>query len=181
MNAIDEHEQAILRARARRLSQVRGRARAQATGATIVVVGVGKERFGIDSRAMRGVVPAPPITALPHLPEWMPGLVLVRGDVLCTISVARWLGIADGEGERYLAILDCERGALGLLVDCVLGFSTVGDDELAASFAARAGEGGARPIRGVTNELVAILDVEAIAAEASLGAASLPPRRVAGS
>lgn len=127
---------------------------------TVALVGVGTEVFGVPVDGMHEIVRTPPITPLPSLPAWLPGIVQIRGEVLSAVHLGKWLGIEESGPAHYLVVLAGFEVPLGLLVSSVCGFRDVYQDELATGL--REGEHGRRPVSLTTRDLVSILDLPAL-------------------
>jgi purine-binding chemotaxis protein CheW len=152
--------EAILEKRAEALAQAPTERAERKLSCTVALVGVGGEIFGVPVSGMQEVVRAPALTPLPGLPPWLPGIVQIRGEVLSAVSLAKWLGIERGGEEGYLVVLAGFEVSVGLLVDSVLGFRDVYEDELAGGLGE--GERGRRPVSQTTRDLVSILDLAAL-------------------
>lgn len=159
--AISEAQyQAILERRARALAQVPPALGERRLIDTVALVGIGAEVFGVPVDGVREIVRTPPITPLPSLPAWLPGIVQIRGEILNAVHLARWLGIEERGPGPYLVVLAGGEVPCGLLVSSVLGFRQVYADELATEL--RAGDQGRRPISHTTLDLVSLLDHAAL-------------------
>lgn len=153
-------DEAVLERRARQLAAVPEKQADRRIAARVAVVAVGEERFGIPVDGLRGILRAPPIAQLPGMPEWLPGIVQVRGELMSVLDLGRWFQVTGrGAEPTFLAVVEGSRGALGLLVESVEGFREVGEDEIAQKLTAAPRAVG-RPIRATTRDLVTLLDIE---------------------
>ncbi|MCP4660962.1 MAG: chemotaxis protein CheW [bacterium] len=152
-------DEVLLERRARQLAAVPEKQIDRRVAATVAVVAVGKERFGIPVDGLRGILKAPPIAHLPGMPEWLPGIVQVRGELISALDLGRWFQVAGPAEPAFLAVVEGSRGALGLLVESVEGFREVEEEEIAQKLTAAPRAAG-RPIRATTRDLVTLLDVE---------------------
>jgi purine-binding chemotaxis protein CheW len=162
----DRKTEEILEARARRLaaappSQVKRRLMARVT-----VVGVGAESFGIPIEGVRTIVTAPPVAPLPDLPPWLPGVVQIRGQILGTVHLARWFGIPSDKEPAYLVVLDGLGVEMGLLINGVVGFKEIFDDDIASGLSDERSL--QRPIFGTTRDLVSLIDLKRLASSPDL-------------
>ena len=68
------------------------------------------------------IVRRPPLTPLPGLPAWLPGLAVVRGRLFSVVDLGRWLGVtaASDPEPGYLTLLEAagsdEYGGFGAVV-----------------------------------------------------------------
>lgn len=145
----------ILQRRAVRLAATKGGDVLRRVDVQVALVGVGSQRVGIPTGDVRELVPLPDVTPLPELPPWLLGIAQVRGELLGVVDLASILG-ASGERPSVLVVVEGTGGPLGLAVQSVLGFRDVYEDELSDEL----GMDPQRPIRAMTRDLVALLDVE---------------------
>jgi purine-binding chemotaxis protein CheW len=138
----------------------------QATG--MVVLGVGEERYGVDIRDVQEVEPLDAITAIPGTPPFWAGIVNLRGSMFPVLDLERYLGLPVSEGAKDPKVALVARHGLtvGLLVDEVAEIREVRASEIGPPVA----EGSSRPgaVRGVTSDLLSILDLEVLLADPAL-------------
>lgn len=85
---------------------------------------VSGQRFGIDIGRVKETIERSPITRLPLVPDFVAGLINLRGDVVAVIDLARLLNLAPAadHAARILVLRATAQGRpplLGLLVDRV--------------------------------------------------------------
>lgn len=144
----------ILRERARKTADRTGLHVARPVRVQAVVVRVGEEQLAIPSTGVREIRVMPRVTAVPGTPAFILGMIYDRGELVSVVDVARWLGIPRSGALPYVALLRAPRGFLGMGVDEVVGFRAIHEDEMT-----HADERSARPVAGMTQDLVAVLDV----------------------
>lgn len=167
MIELDEKTRTLLRLRASELAK-RGQVEERRTmGEPVAVVLVGGERMGLPVSRLHSVIRVPPITEVPGLPRWMPGLVQVRGTLFTVVDISRWLGLPQRTTPAYLAMLEESRRSLGVLVEGVAGVREIFADEIAEQRGA-GDANGAVPIQYTTRDLVAVLDIERLFAATDL-------------
>ncbi len=153
------------------------RARALATPPTpdevvesrpLVVVTVGNERYGIDVANVEEIRPLFELVAVPGTPVAWAGLVNLRGTVVPVLDLRARLGI-DGSppAAAHLVVVGDQGHVVALLVDDAAEIARVALGELDTSMTERS-RGGAEIIRGVTADLLSVLDVGALLADPSL-------------
>lgn len=90
--------------------------------------------FAVTLRQVREVFPAPEIAPAVRAPEFMAGIVRVRGHSLGVIDLGRRLGIVSpGPGtasRRHVMILKCGKVLFGALADQVLDIYTVNEADI---------------------------------------------------
>ena len=85
----------------------------------IVGFRVGNETYGVPITALHEIVRVPEITAVPDAPEYMEGVINLRGKIVSVIDLRKRFGIKDTSSSRRNRILVVEfNGRLsGLIVD----------------------------------------------------------------
>jgi purine-binding chemotaxis protein CheW len=85
----------------------------------IVGFRVGNETYGVPITALHEIVRVPEITAVPDAPEYMEGVINLRGKIVSVIDLRKRFGIKDASPSRRNRILVVEfNGRLsGLIVD----------------------------------------------------------------
>ena len=58
---------------------------------------VGREEFGVDVQKVEGVISPVDITKMPRSPEFVEGIINLRGQIVAVVDLARRLGI---EGSK---------------------------------------------------------------------------------
>lgn len=87
----------------------------------LVVFAIGNEEFGVDISQVREIVRLIPITYLPKAPDFIEGVVNLRGQVVAVIDLAKRLSIPSqprGENTRII-IVEIEGLTMGMIVDSV--------------------------------------------------------------
>jgi purine-binding chemotaxis protein CheW len=134
---------------------------------TMLALALGSERYGVEAQHVEKVAPLPPVALLPGAPPPWLGLVNVRGSVRPLLSLRRYLGLGpDPPGPAGALVLLNARGLkVAALVDGIQGVERLPKVDLAAPV----GGSGAHPVvRGVTGELLTVLDVDAMLADPGL-------------
>ncbi len=129
---------------------------------------LGTETYGIDIllvQEIRGYTPATPV---PNSPEWIRGVMNLRGTIVPVVDLRRRLGLAPIESSRFTVIIVVNVGTktLGLVVDSVAEVLTIGDEiqpvpDLDEAHANRVAKG----IAHVDEKLVLLLDLDRLFAE----------------
>jgi purine-binding chemotaxis protein CheW len=88
----------------------------------LCVFRVGEEEYAIDLRRMREILQPLPITPVPRAPEFVEGVVNLRGEVIPVVDVRKRLGLGVRTGERHkVLVVNVAGRVLGLVVDAVSG------------------------------------------------------------
>ncbi len=85
----------------------------------IVGFRIGRETFGVPISLVHEIVRVPEITAVPDAPEYMEGVINLRGKIVSVIDLRKRLGVGEAVHSRRNRILVVEhKGRLsGLIVD----------------------------------------------------------------
>ena len=130
--------------------------------ARVLVVTVGQEHFGVPVNWLKEMIPVPPITPLPGLPPWMPGVANARSGVVSVVDLGRWFGIAGTRATpTHLVLVEGAPGLLALGVEGGGALRDIHDDEVAPSLAEQQFSSDL-PIRATTNDLLTVLDLQAL-------------------
>jgi purine-binding chemotaxis protein CheW len=152
---------------------MRERARAMArpieevveTGAQLVIVEfrLAKERYAIEQKHVREVSRVSELTTLPGTPGFVVGIINVRGQLLCVIDMKKFFDLPDEGITDLHAVIIVKVGQieLGILADIVVGVRSIPASSLQGALATLTGIR-AEYLKGVSDEHVAVLDVERI-------------------
>ena len=86
---------------------------------SFVVLSLATETFAVEIHKVREIIRVPKITWVPGTPDFVTGIINLRGSVLPVIDLAAVLSLppwSDSSQSRII-IVDTERFAVGLLVD----------------------------------------------------------------
>jgi purine-binding chemotaxis protein CheW len=87
----------------------------------LVVFNVGDEEFGVDISQVREIVRLLEITYMPKAPEFIEGVVNLRGQIVAIIDLAKRLGISSrprGDTTRII-VIEIGENTVGMVVDSV--------------------------------------------------------------
>jgi purine-binding chemotaxis protein CheW len=132
----------------------------------VLLVAVGKERYAFGLGHVLSIERVTELTPLPGVPDFWSGIANIHGTLYAVLDLGRYLGIAtEAFGAEQMLVLATGGGIeVGLLVDEVSDVSWLRADEIDP--APSAGRG--RVLQGVTRELVALLDVQALLSDRDL-------------
>lgn len=125
---------------------------------------VGEQAFCIDITSVLEIRGWTPTTPLPKAPDYMKGVVNLRGVVLPIIDLAARLGLPTKEPSARHAIMVVKCGArtVGLLVEAVSDIVELDDSTRQETPEMGDGAGGASVIAGifaVDGEMISLLDL----------------------
>jgi purine-binding chemotaxis protein CheW len=139
----------------------------------LVLFAVAGSMYGVPQALVTEVARVPAITAVPHVPGWVRGVVNLRGDVFSVIDLRAFLGLdttSPHTGRLIVVRLIDEDFSTGLLVDGVEQIASVPDDDIRPPSGPL--EGALAPfLTGVSeagDRLVAVLDLERLLRSADI-------------
>lgn len=135
--------------------------------AGLIVLAIGDERYGADMVAVQEIEPLQRLTPLPGTPAHWAGVVNLRGDMYPVLDLRRYLGLSGTVADDPKVALVCDDGlSIGLMVDDVEEVRHVPVGDISPPVA----HGGARAevVRGVTSDMLSVLDLHALVCDQSL-------------
>lgn len=129
---------------------------------------IADELFGVDILMVQEIIRSAPITAVPNSPEFVEGVINLRGDIIPVIDLRKRLNLFSDQSERiktWILILDIGGRVSGFIVDMVTEVLKIdeGDIELAPEIIVAGLE--SQYIRGVVDidgDLLILLDFNRI-------------------
>lgn len=98
---------------------------------------LGNELYGIDIMSVKEIVRIQPIRPIPNSPNYMVGILNLRGEIIPIIDLHRRFNIDFADGEEELdelesgfIIVDIEGNKLGIIIDKVSRVITVSTAEI---------------------------------------------------
>jgi chemotaxis signal transduction protein len=134
----------------------------------MVVLVVGDERYGVEVQDVQEIEPLDKVTPIPGTPAFWTGVVNLRGSMYAVLDIERYLGLPSSGGVENPKVALVSRGGLsvGLLVDEVAEIRKVRGSEIGPPVAD--GSSKAEVVRGVTPDMLSVLDLEALLADPAL-------------
>ncbi|MCM1325447.1 MAG: chemotaxis protein CheW [Bacteroidales bacterium] len=135
-----------------------------------IVIRLGEEQYGIDIRYIDNIVRMQSITRIPKMPNYLRGVINLRGEVIPVISLRLKMDLPEDEITRVTRIIIIKtetEGNTGVLVDEVREVVTLSEDEI-ERVSRESKDGKTNFINGVgkhNNELISLLDLSSIALE----------------
>jgi purine-binding chemotaxis protein CheW len=130
---------------------------------------VGHMLLGIDIRVVQEINRQSEITQVPHAPEYVRGVINLRGDVATVVDLRTILGLPKSDNSRQTRnLIVHHRGeSIGLLVDRISDILTLSGDEIGPPPTNVDGVDG-RLMSGVCtldSEIVVLLDIDEVLSE----------------
>lgn len=135
-----------------------------------IVIRLGEEQFGIDIRYIDNIVKMQNITRVPKVPDYLKGVINLRGEVIPVMSLRMKMGLPEDEYVRSTRIIILkleQQGNVGIIVDEVKEVVTLESTQVdKMSYDSK--EGAVNFINGVgkrNGELISLLDLNSITLE----------------
>ena len=149
----------------------------------IVGFKVGRETYGVPIKSLHEIVRVPEITAVPDAPDYLEGVINLRGKIVSVMDLRKRFGEKQATVRKQNRILVVEYGGrlAGLIVDSASEVLKIPADAVEAPPAVFQ-EGGLNCVTGlgkVAGRLVVLLDMSKLLAPASLQVTSEPGEKKA--
>ena len=124
---------------------------------------LGKETYGIDIKHVIEIIGIQQITEVPQLPEYIRGIINLRGQVLSVIDIRRFfdLPVKGLSNLNRVLVIETPEMEVGMLADAILGVRLIPPNQIQPTLPTLTGIR-AQYLKGVTNEGLVILDVKKI-------------------
>lgn len=125
------------------------------------------EEYGVEVLTVREIIRMIPITHMPNTPNYVEGIINLRGKVIPVISMRKKFGLMESENNTHTRIMVMVIGGelTGFIVDGVSEVIRVSASEIQPSPAAVSGSMDQDFVSGVINRaerLLVVLDLEKI-------------------
>jgi len=90
------------------------------------------EEYGVEVLKVREIIRMPSITKMPNTPDYVEGIINLRGKVIPIISMRRRFGLpeSDHDGHTRIMVMDVAGGLTGFIVDGVSEVIRIHSDEI---------------------------------------------------
>jgi purine-binding chemotaxis protein CheW len=149
----------ILKERARDLARAPEEAGGGEERLTVVEFMLAHERYALELAYIREVYPLKELTPLPGTPDFVMGIVNVRGQILSIIDIGRFFELPQKglTNLNQVIILKSDDMEFGILADEILGTRSIPQSAIQPSLPTLTGIRAAY-LKGVTGDRVVILD-----------------------
>lgn len=93
---------------------------------------IGKEDFGIAIEKVVEILNTQKVYSLPELPDFLSGVITVRGEVVPLLDLRKRFGITAAEARELIIIVRHEVEKIGLLVDEIQEIISLNSSEIMA-------------------------------------------------
>ena len=138
-----------------------------------IVVKIGSEHYGINISLVDNIVRMQKITRVPKVPDYYPGIINLRGEIVPVMSARIKMGLGEDviTNQSRIIILKLElQGLVGIVVDAVREVITLGESEIDRT-AQNSRKQDTTFINGIGkngDELISIFDINSIVDEVSV-------------
>lgn len=99
----------------------------------LVLIALGSEVYGLDVHHVREMGPIQRITRVPRVPDWLVGVVNLRGRIVSVLDIQRFFGLARGSDEqpgipqesKYLVVAESAGMQVALIVDRIIAVERI--------------------------------------------------------
>jgi purine-binding chemotaxis protein CheW len=135
----------------------------------LVAFRVGHEEFGVDVKKVEGVISLVDITRMPRAPQFVEGIINLRGQIIAVVDLASRLEIETGDRgpATRIVVVEAQDVKVGLIVDSPEVIN-INQEDIEASPALAGGDVESSFIKGVVklgDRLLILLDVDRVLSE----------------
>ncbi|HEY9580483.1 MAG TPA: chemotaxis protein CheW [Rhizorhapis sp.] len=135
----------------------------------LITFQIGEQFLGVDIMAIREIRAWSPTTLLPHVPDYVRGVINLRGNVLPVIDLAARLGwgLTEPTGRHVIIVVRIDEQLHGLIVDAVNDIVTVDDEAMQAppSLSTDSASAFLKGLVAVEDRMVMVLSLDNLAAD----------------
>lgn len=132
--------------------------------AQVVTFSLAGEEFGVPILEVREIIRMTPITPVPRAPEFVEGVINLRGQIIPVVDLRKRFGITAAEvgAHTRIIVIEVNDNVLGLIVDAVDEVLRIPADTIAPPPALVAGGIGSEYIRGIShfnNKMIILIEM----------------------
>lgn len=135
----------------------------------LITFQIGEQFLGVDIMAIREIRAWSPSTLLPHVPDYVRGVINLRGNVLPVVDLAARLGwgLTEPTGRHVIIVVRIAEQLHGLIVDAVNDIVTVDDEAMQAppSLSTDSASAFLKGLVAVEDRMVMVLSLDNLAAD----------------
>ncbi len=95
---------------------------------------IGKEQFGVDILMVQEIIRSTPITAVPNSPDFIEGVINLRGSIIPVIDLRKRLRLrkpqSDQKSDMWILIINVDDRTTGFIVDSVSKVLKINSDTI---------------------------------------------------
>ncbi|GAB4287177.1 MAG: hypothetical protein Kow0092_40300 [Deferrisomatales bacterium] len=146
---------------------------------------IGGELYGFEILKVQEIIGNAPTTPVPRSPEFVRGVINLRGAVIPVVDLRAKFGLAPAEDGPTTCIVVVRvpwarnQAAMGILVDDVPEVKLLGEGQVepAPEFASGVAADYLVGVGKLADRMVMLLDIDRVLSEVAVGPAEVPPRR----
>ena len=124
-----------------------------------------EEEYGVDVLKVREIIRMPAITRVPNTPDYVVGVINLRGKVIPIMSIRRRFGLSEAEHDKStrIMVMDVDGELMGFIVDSVSEVIRISQHEIQPTPPVATGGIDQDCMSGVVNQperLLILLDLE---------------------
>ena len=139
----------------------------------LVTFKIAEEEFGVDILKVQEIIRMMPITKVPNSPDFVEGVINLRGKVIPVIDMRKRFGMpaAEHDSQTRIKVMDLQGQIVGFVVDAVCEVLRIKESTVVPPPAVVAGVG-SEYMRGVgklEDRLLILLDLDKLLNDTDLG------------
>lgn len=139
----------------------------------LVVFDLALESYGVDISAVREIIRLQEITQVPRTPEFVEGVINLRGKVIPVIDLRRRFGLTVGEENKdnRIVVVDIGGQDIGVIVDAVTEVLRISSElvEPPSSLITTSESGYLLGIAKLDGRMIILLDLQEVLSEVEQG------------
>lgn len=98
----------------------------------LVIFNLADEVYGVDVGTVQAIIQIPEITHVPNTPDFVEGVINLRGKLIPVLDLRKRFGLAAAEqtGESRIVVVEVDGGSVGVVVDAVTEVLRIVDDSI---------------------------------------------------
>ncbi len=94
------------------------------------ILDIADENFGIDIQGVVEILKPLKLCKIPELPDFVSGVITVRGEIIPVIDLRIRFGITEKSGKQRIVLIRLEEDKVGLLVDNVTDIVEISEEKI---------------------------------------------------
>lgn len=94
----------------------------------VIVFNLGKEKFALETKFIHGIEKMQDFTKVPLSPDYITGLINLRGNIITILDLKIYLSIAYVQKEENIIVVEIDEEKIGLIVDSVHEVTEIEDE-----------------------------------------------------
>lgn len=133
----------------------------------LVVFNLGDEAFGVDIAQVREIIKMAEITRMPNAPEFVEGIINLRGQITTIMDLRKRLcmKLAEANEQTRIIIVEASGSTLGMIVDSVSEVLRISGDDIDPPSAASTHAEYIQGVGKLEDRLLILLDLNKVLSE----------------